>query len=554
MSRGKLFCTACREEVSLKSSSVKNHTRSTKHDEGKKKLAKREAREQEIAVALKAHNSEVHLVGETLPDSQQVFRVKVVTAFLCSGVPLSKLDNFRELLEEGAYRLSNRHTLSDLVPFIQKREKEQVLAEVTGRDISLIFDGTCRLGEALCIVVRYISDSWTIEQRLVALKMLQKSLTGEEIAHEVISTLSIDYRVAPTSVLASMRDRAATNNVALRTIKVLYPNLIDISCFSHTIDHVGEKFDTPVLSEFISGWINLFAHSPKNRALWRQQTGRSMQSYSPTRWWSRWEVMEQLLVQFGDVDIFLHHEDIGSPATLSKLIGVFSDQSKNTYLQIELASVVDYGRPFVTATYKLEGDGPLALSCFEVIEEVQAAIHACYTPNVDAVTKKLSAGTPHRLPQLKAYASRCVQPGLNYFDRQIGTNLQEAMSAFKAARLFSPHKLQVMQPTASSINALSIFPFLSSPQIISELKEELPLYLSKSTDVDSSFSSVEWWRLNSSSLPKWSAAARKILLIQPSSAAAEWVFSLLKASFSEQQQHALNDYVETSIMLQYNKH
>ena len=398
VSRGKLFCTACREEVSLKSSSVKNHTRSTTHDEGKKKLAKREAREQEIAVALKAHNSEVHLVGETLPDSQQVFRVKVVTAFLCSGVPLSKLDNFRELLEEGAYRLSNRHTLSDLVPFIQKREKEQVLAEVTGRDISLIFDGTCRLGEALCIVVRYISDSWTIEQRLVALKMLQKSLTGEEIAREVISTLSIDYRVAPTSVLASMRDRAATNNVALRTIKVLYPNLIDISCFSHTINHVGEKFDTPVLSEFISGWINLFAHSPKNRALWRQQTGRSMQSYSPTRWWSRWEVMEQLLVQFGDVDIFLHHEDIGSPATLSKLIGVFSDQSKNTYLQIELASVVDYGRHFVTATYKLEGDGPLALSCFEVIEEVQAAIHACYTPNVDAVTKKLSAGTPHRLP------------------------------------------------------------------------------------------------------------------------------------------------------------
>ena len=36
----------------------------------------------------------------------------------------------------------------------------------------------------------------------------------------------------------------------------------------------------------------------------------------------------------------------------------------------------------------------------------------------------------------------------------------------------------------------SIFPFLSSSQVFSDLKEELPLYLAKSTDVDSSFSSV----------------------------------------------------------------
>ena len=80
---------------------------------------------------------------------------------------------------------------------------------------------------------------------------------------EIISTLSINYHISPTSVLASMRDRTSTNNVALRTLKVLYPNIVDIGCLSHTIDHVGEKFDTAVLSEFISWWINLFSHSPK---------------------------------------------------------------------------------------------------------------------------------------------------------------------------------------------------------------------------------------------------------------------------------------------------
>ena len=250
-----------------------------------------------------------------------------------------------------------------------------------------------------------------------------------------MSALTIPH-INPTSVLASMGDRAVTNNVALRTLKVLYPNLVDIGCLSHTLDHVGEKFDTPVLSEFISWWINLFAHSPKNRALWRELTGRSMQGFSPTRWWSRWEVIEQLMIQFGDLATFLNQEEIGSPATIAKLTSILSDQGKNVYLHIELAAA---GRHFVTATYKLEGNGPLVLSCFQVIEEPQASIHASYTPNLDAVIQKLCASTRYSQTQLRAYAMRCIQPGFDYFRRQISTNLQEAVAIFKAARLFSPH-------------------------------------------------------------------------------------------------------------------
>ena len=52
--RGKLFCSACREEISLKKSIIKNHTYSgNKHNNSKKKLAEREARERDIANYLK---------------------------------------------------------------------------------------------------------------------------------------------------------------------------------------------------------------------------------------------------------------------------------------------------------------------------------------------------------------------------------------------------------------------------------------------------------------------------------------------------------------------
>ena len=79
-----------------------------------------------------------------------------------------------------------------------------------------------------------------------------------------------------------MHDRAATNNVALRTLKVVYPTVVDVGCISHTLNLVGEKFSTPHLNEFSTWWVSLFSHSPKARLLWKVQTGRPMPGYSPT--------------------------------------------------------------------------------------------------------------------------------------------------------------------------------------------------------------------------------------------------------------------------------
>ena len=50
-----------------------------------------------------------------------------------------------------------------------------------------------------------------------------------------------------------------------------------------------------------------------------------------------------------------------------------------------------------------------------------------------------------------------------------------------------------------------------------------------------------------------SSSARKVFLVQPLSAAAECVFSMLNRSFGDQQQNSLEDYVEATNMLQYNK-
>ena len=64
-----------------------------------------------------------------------------------------------------------------------------------------------------------------------------------------------------------------------------------------------------------------------------------------------------------------------------------------------------------------------------------------------------------------------------------------------------------------------------------------------------------WWKQYSTLLSGWASAAKKVLLIQPLSAAAKRVFSLLKSTFSELRDNSLQDYmyIEASLILRYNK-
>ena len=221
----------------MKRSTVESHVKSAKHVESRKAVEQRQIREKDIAEALQRHTKVTHQKGETLPEEQRIHQVKVVQTFLRAGVPIAKLDIFRPLLEENAFRLTGTRHMLDLVPFILNEEKARIRKEIEGKFIAVIFDGTSRLGEVLAVVLCFISE-WTIQQRLIRLQFLAKSMNGEEITRELINILSLTLGIQSHLVLVRMRDRASVNNLAMRTVKVTYPNILDVGCFSHTLDNV----------------------------------------------------------------------------------------------------------------------------------------------------------------------------------------------------------------------------------------------------------------------------------------------------------------------------
>ncbi len=457
VSSNRLFCVACREEVALKLSIIRGHVGSSKHADGKARLQSKEAREKNIASSLQAYDDEVHARGETLPPEHRVYRDKVLMAFLRAGIPLNKMEHFRPVLESWWQK-------DDLRPnTICSPERKDTNQGGDPRAGCLChFDGTTHLGEAMAIVLRFVDSDWKIQQRLVRLMLLAKSMSGEEVVRELIVVLSTGLGIGPATLLAAMRDRASVNGAAMRTVKVLYPNILDVGCFSHTIDNAGRHFNTLIVDEFIRNWLSLFSHSPKARLLWKARTGRSMRTYSSTRWWSKWEVLEQLIM-FGDVKGFLDdNQDVGQ-ATRTKLLGILDDPTKNAYLQIELAAIIDAGTPLVKATYNLEGDGPLVLQCHDQICTVLNATQTAHYPNVTAVADKLAAGNSTVSQQWKAYGANCVWGAQQYFTQKMTGELKDVVAAFKAAKLFSPQRVVEMCPAASDLDSVKVLPFLNTP-------------------------------------------------------------------------------------------
>ena len=70
--------------------------------------------------------------------------------------------------------------------------------------------------------------------------------------------------------------------------------------------------------------------------------------------------------------------------------------------------MIDAGDPFVKTTYTIEGDGPLAFTCYEVLSTLAAGIRVQHFPNLEAVAREISGGTPAIERQWVNYGKACV--------------------------------------------------------------------------------------------------------------------------------------------------
>ena len=134
---------------------------------------------------------------------------------------------------------------------------------------------------------------------------------------------------------------------------------------------MGKHILIPVLDEFMTPFLQLVCNPGGAKLRWAAIVGGSVPSYSKVRWWSRWEIMQQIALNFGALPQFLADLDrdgIGD-ATTKKMLDVVTNQ--RAALELELAAVLSCER-ICSATYKGEGDRMELLLMWRIIEELRA--------------------------------------------------------------------------------------------------------------------------------------------------------------------------------------
>ena len=165
----------------------------------------------------------------------RVFRFEVVETLLIVGIPISEIGVLHSLFEKYAHS--------------QERVKAE-LQEV--KAVSVTFDGTARLGEALAVVAGVVQEDFKPTKRLVYLEMLAKPMKGVELAQRLMSNIAVKHNLGSDMVFAAMRDGASLNGAAIRQLLFFYPNILDVMVYVSLIKLMSD----PILT--LSFWTYFF--------------------------------------------------------------------------------------------------------------------------------------------------------------------------------------------------------------------------------------------------------------------------------------------------------
>lgn len=122
-------------------------------------------------------------------------------------------------------------------------------------------------------------------------------------------------------LVATMHNWASINDATMRTVVIVYPYLLDVGCFSHILDLVGEHFCTPTVTEFGMLWVSLFSHIQSQTLYALEKPSNNVNanllSYTVVK---QVGIIQTIDGTVGDLEQYLKNNDDVAPATRTKLL------------------------------------------------------------------------------------------------------------------------------------------------------------------------------------------------------------------------------------------
>lgn len=184
-----LHCNACGTSFGTRANVRTGHLDGKRH---KQNVVKREAAEKEEKLKLKEQPTLQMVLSGEAGNQKPVkrHRVRVMEALLESGIPVNAIGTplLKELLEEKRDEKLSIGDPSDLVRDNIKNVEAKLNAELdalfesAGYHVSLFVDGNSDKDEFAIIVARVCVPPFDLDERIIHLRMFQKTLTGKQWA------------------------------------------------------------------------------------------------------------------------------------------------------------------------------------------------------------------------------------------------------------------------------------------------------------------------------------------------------------------------------------
>ena len=383
----------------------------------------------------------------------------------------------------------------------------------------------------------------------------------------------------------------------------MYSRAINLHCVSHILALIGSnvtvraKSPVPQLLDFMERIVQA-RNSLQFSTGWQDLFTKKLKRHSPTRWYSWYEVvcqvLEASLIDGGKTleALFNSCVDATEGEAVRNLKLQWSTRAQRVLLWAQMVAVVHGLKEAKEATTLLEGDGFLTPLVYGQITKVKDGLESLLGRAGHGAPGAAGIGVDPslfaQLGPLDRAEEAAVGPvlvsvleqALDYVNKKFfadgprADNFVENLALYKALAIFDPRNAAILDPDPRNAESANVIDLLAGCEmmrrfrdtvnagkkltVIAALSKEWKTYVMRARAADvraieaTSGGLESFWKMARDALPEWTSLARLAMTLTPSSAMVERVFSWLKYAWGSRKGGALESTVRCSLFLQYN--
>lgn len=461
--------------------------------------------------------------------------------------------------------------------------KEAYISLFAKEGLLIAFDSSPRNDDAAAVVLSCCRPTFEVSERIAAFNLFARPLDGAEWTRFILDTTD-SYLLKRNQFLFGNSDRGGANKPLVRQLRSIWPNYVHVWCYCHALSLCGEREDFPVLKEFLTLFGKVFKKSDAARLIFYKCAAESLRKESRIKWWTKYERKEQLLRLYSVLPrIFKLVEEAHICKKTIRPLRQFFDQHLALYsdLPLALAASVDFFAPFKRATTFFESAKFISPYVYAEMKRVSAlvgivlnarscppelpnlfALLASAPPSVDKVRRwnYVRTGLTKAAEYYHNLFVACIEVDEEDAIDTTKISFRESVDLFRFARLFDPHEAKRMFDAPNF--DLNEWKGIATPlvDIWDELCQDFPKLVSTYTTyvneegIELTHDSLlEWYAKNSNTLGAWAQAAQRFVLLRPSSAVVERVFSIWKTAVPQESLSSLQDTQQLRVQLNFDR-